>query len=224
MNQQLVFIQNGRAVTDSLMIASEFEKEHDDVLRDIRSQIDKLNEAEEMEFSLRNFEESTYRNERGRTYPKFELTEEAFVLVAMSYTTAKAMKMKVKFISEFKRMSQQAQISVPTISPNQAMAIALQQTAEMMIKVPVLETRLDQVEQKVDTQITLDSGEQRRLQKAIASKVCSIEPTKSERGQLFRQLHNEIKDRWVVTSYKDVLRTKLSEVLRYVDAWVPKRS
>lgn len=54
-------------------------------------------------------------------------------------------------------------------------------------------------------------------------KVCSIESDKELRSGLFRQLHREIKDRWGVPSYKDVRRQDLQGVLRYVDAWVPRR-
>lgn len=111
--------------------------------------------------------------------------------------------------------------SVPTLTPNEAIALSLKQTAEMMTKVPVLESRIDQVEQKVDEQITLASGEQRRLQKAINSKVYSLTQEKEERSEYFRQLHREIKNRCQVTSYKDVLRTDLQKVLKYVEGWVP---
>lgn len=90
-------------------------------------------------------------------------------------------------------------------------------------KIQAVEERIDLVEQKVDKQITLDSGQQRRLQQAIAKKVCTIEPDKAERGELFRQIHREIKDRWQVASYKDVLRYELQDVLNYVEAWKPIR-
>ncbi|WP_031303225.1 Rha family transcriptional regulator, partial [Bacillus thuringiensis] len=49
--QALVFENNGRVVTDSLMIAEMFEKTHDNVLKDIRKQI----EYAGPEFSLVNF-------------------------------------------------------------------------------------------------------------------------------------------------------------------------
>lgn len=42
---QLVFIENGRAVTDSLIVAEEFYKEHRNVLADIENQLKKLDEA-----------------------------------------------------------------------------------------------------------------------------------------------------------------------------------
>ncbi|MDD9284125.1 Rha family transcriptional regulator, partial [Bacillus thuringiensis] len=76
--QALVFENNGKVVTDSLMIAEMFVKTHDNVLKDIRKQI----EYAGPEFSLVNFHESNYENERGRKYLKYNLTEEAFTLVA----------------------------------------------------------------------------------------------------------------------------------------------
>ncbi|WP_203289831.1 Rha family transcriptional regulator [Metabacillus sp. cB07] len=100
---QLVFIENGNAVTDSLTIAEVFGKEHDKVMRDIVTQINKLIEAGELDFSTANFVGSTYIS-RGKNYEKFNLSEDAFTLIAMSYTTVEAMKFKVKFIQEFKRM------------------------------------------------------------------------------------------------------------------------
>ncbi|NYV64618.1 phage antirepressor KilAC domain-containing protein [Bacillus sp. Gen3] len=112
---QLVFIENGQAVTDSLTVSEVFGKKHKNVLADIENQIEKLIEAEEDEFSRLNFQPSTYENERGREYRKYNLTEDAFTLVAMSYVTPEAMKFKVKFIQEFKRMKATLQtISSPS--------------------------------------------------------------------------------------------------------------
>ncbi|PZM63461.1 Rha family transcriptional regulator [Paenibacillus dendritiformis] len=221
---QLVFIQNGQVFTDSLTVAQKFNKTHDNVMRDIKVQLAKLAEAGEQEWGVINFEETQYQHPQNQQwYPKYDLTEDAFAIIAMSYTTPEAMKMKVRFLGEFKRMRQQLQNIVPTLTPNEAIALSLKQTAEMMTKLPELEQKIETVEQKVDKQITLNSGEQRRLQKAVNVKVCSIESDKELRSGLFRQLHREIKDRWGVPSYKDVRRQDLQGVLRYVDAWVPRR-
>lgn len=221
---QLVFIQNGQVFTDSLTVAQKFNKTHDNVMRDIKVQLAKLCEAGEQEWGVINFEETHYQHPQNQQwYPKYDLTEDAFAIIAMSYTTPEAMKMKVRFLGEFKRMRQQLQNIVPTLTPNEAIALSLKQTAEMMTKLPELESKIETVERKVEEQITLDSGAQRRLQKAIGAKVCSMEPDKELRSGLFRQLHREIKDRWGVPSYKDVRRQDLQGVLRYVDAWVPRR-
>ncbi|MHA2896292.1 Rha family transcriptional regulator [Bacillus cereus] len=109
--QALVFENNGKVVTDSLKIAEVFNKRHDNVMADIRTQM----EYAGYEFSLLNFKERIYEN-RGRRYPKIDLTEEAFTLVVMSYNTKEAVQMKIKFIEEFKRMKQhiQNQQKIPT--------------------------------------------------------------------------------------------------------------
>lgn len=134
--QQLVFIANGKAVTDSLVVATVFEKSHDHVIRDIRQQIAKLNEAGEGEWSATNFGETYYQHEQNKQfYPKFNLTEDAFAIVAMSYVTATAMRMKIRFIEEFKRMreqiaSQSKALVIPSYQIEDRVARAKQWIAE----------------------------------------------------------------------------------------------
>lgn len=228
--KQLVFIENGRAVTDSLTVALKFKKDHKNVMRDIEVQLQKLAEAGEQEWGVLNFERTHYQHEQnGQWYPKFDLTEDAFAIVAMGYTTPEAMKMKVKFIQEFKRMREQIS-KMPILTERQAMIQSLKLAVELAEEVDQIKetteahgTKLMEIEQKVEKQITLNSGEQRRLQKAIAQKVYSVEPDEDFRSELFRQLYKEVKDRWQVPSYKDILRQDLQSVLRYVEAWVPIR-
>lgn len=101
--KQLVFLQNGRPVTDSLTVAEVFEKEHRRVMQDIRE----LGCSEE--FRLHHFVQSTYINERGREYTKYLMTEQGFVLLVMSYTGQRAMEFKESYIAEFERMREELQ-------------------------------------------------------------------------------------------------------------------
>lgn len=95
MSKYLVFIKENKAVTDSLIVAEMFGKRHDAVLRDIRTQM----EYSGHDFSLHNFVETQYQHEQNKQfYPKFDLTEDAFMLVCMSYNTKEAVQMKIKFI------------------------------------------------------------------------------------------------------------------------------
>lgn len=107
--KELVGIQNGQAVTDSLTVAEVFGKRHDSVMRDIRNQNMKLVEAGMDEFIFHNFVEREYQSQQGNFYRKYELTEDAFALVAMSYVTPEAMKFKVEFLQEFKRIKAELQ-------------------------------------------------------------------------------------------------------------------
>ncbi|MFE4523986.1 Rha family transcriptional regulator [Cytobacillus firmus] len=228
---QLVFIENNKAVTDSLTVAEVFGKEHKNVVRDIENQINKLNLSGEEEFSLLNFEPSIYTNDRGKEYRKFNLSEDAFTLVAMSYVTPEAMKMKVKFIQEFKKMREQIENSkVKVLDDRTAFIKSLQLTAETAEKQDEMQKvllqhnqKIHEIEHKVEEQITLSSGEQRRLQKGIAQKVYEMESDPKVRPRLFRELHREIKDRFGVASYKDVKRKELQSALRYIENWIPRK-
>ena len=85
------------------------------------------------------------------------------------------------------------------------------------------ENKLLELSEKVDEQITLDHGEQRRLQKGIARRVYSFTDDKKEAGRLFKELHREIKDRFGVPSYKDVKRKELLTAINYIENWVPRK-
>jgi Rha family phage regulatory protein len=160
---KLVFIENDRVVTDSLTVAEVFRKEHRNVLRDIEIQIKKLEEAGEIEWGQLNFEQTQYQNPQNKQwYKKYYLTEEAFTLVAFSYITPEAMKMKVKFIQEFKRMKEelQKQISQPK-SQAEMLLIYAQQFVEQERKLKVLEietqkhsSRIEQIENKIEKRMT----------------------------------------------------------------------
>ncbi|MNB87750.1 Phage regulatory protein Rha [compost metagenome] len=93
--QELVYLEDGQPVTDSLKIAEVFGKQHDNVTRDIRS----LNCSKE--FLHANFKESEYVNNRGRTYPKYTITEAGFLYLAMGYNGEKAARIKEQYIREF---------------------------------------------------------------------------------------------------------------------------
>lgn len=128
---KLVFIENNRPVTDSLTVAEVFGKDHRNVIRDIEVQIEKLNEAGEKEWGVLNFEQTQYQHPQNKQwYPKFNLTEDAFAIVAMSYVTPEAMKMKVRFLEEFKRMRDE--LNKPAFQLPQTMPEALRLLAAEM--------------------------------------------------------------------------------------------
>lgn len=120
--------------------------------------------------------------------------------------------------------------NVVPLSKDQALVTVLRTTADLVedtqaIKNEQHEIRkeLSLINEKVEEQITLTSGEQRAVQKEVAIKVYEIEDDTSIRPKLFRELHREIKDRFAVASYKDVRRQDLQMVLNYIRSWVPRK-
>lgn len=100
----IVFQQNGQAMTNSLIVAREFDKEHRNVMRDIRELIQKgmlKNEQTPM------FVETLYVNEQnGQQYPMYLMNRDGFTLLAMGFTGDRAMEFKLKFLRAFNAMGQ----------------------------------------------------------------------------------------------------------------------
>lgn len=135
---------------------------------------------------------------------------------------------------------------VVPLSKDQALVTVLRTTADLVegqeeIKKEQVEIKrlIQEVDQKVEEQITLTSGEQRKLQKEIARRVYDlaertefqqlgfedgmISPDLSKvKDKLFRQLHRAVKDCFAVPSYKDIRRSDFRDVLSFVSAWRPR--
>lgn len=221
---QLVFVKDRQVVTDSLTVAEVFDKRHDRVLQDIRT----LNCSNE--FRVHHFVESTYKNSVGREYPQFIMTEQGFSLLVMGYTGSEAMKFKERYISEFHRMRDQLQNNIRVLNERESMIQSLKLTAETAERQDELENKLTEhdskitkLENKVENEITLSYGEQRKLQKAVGRRVYELFERKDDRPQAFADIYREIKDRFGVASYKDVRRKDLQTAINYVENWIPRK-
>jgi Rha family phage regulatory protein len=91
---------NGHGRATSLQVAERFGKRHDNVIRAIKS----LGCGEE--FSLLNFEERDYVDERGKLQPMVEMTRDGFALLAMGFTGPQAMAWKIQFLKAFNQLEQ----------------------------------------------------------------------------------------------------------------------
>ena len=99
-----VFVDNhDTARVDSLFVAELFEKNHKEVLRDIRKITDPLSGLSE-EFRQRNFAPSSYRNQQNKKQPCYYLTRDGFTMLVMGYTGQKAMQFKELYIKRFNEM------------------------------------------------------------------------------------------------------------------------
>lgn len=85
-----------RLITTSLKVAEKFEKQHKDVLENIRNLVAENSAA-------KFFNETTYKN-RGKEYPMFEMDRDGFSLLVMGFTGEKALKWKIEYINAFNAM------------------------------------------------------------------------------------------------------------------------
>lgn len=87
-------------VVTSLDVAETFEKEHKNILADIRNIHSNISSAE---FSAL-FYEDLYTASNGKKNPMYYMNRDGFTLLVMGYTGEKAMKFKLAYIKQFNAM------------------------------------------------------------------------------------------------------------------------
>ncbi len=102
MTNNIVFIENNEVVTDSLMVAETFGKQHKNVIQSIHNLHSELEEKDQL-----NFQPNSYKDSYGREQMKYNLTKDGFTLLVMGFTGFEAARFKEMYITEFNRMEQE---------------------------------------------------------------------------------------------------------------------
>lgn len=231
MNQLEPTILNGKRVLTTAQIAGAYGTEPRIINNNFGRNISRY-KAEKHYFllegtDLKEFKRNHQFDESLNRVNKLYLwTEKGAWLHAKSLNTDQAWDAYEMLVDEYYTIQE----NVVPLSKDQALVTVLRTTADLVeghesiIKEQhEIRKLISQVDQKVDEQITLDYGEQRRLQKGVATKVYEVCDDPQLRPKLFRELYREIKDRFGVASYKDVKRKELQAALRYIENWIPRK-
>lgn len=143
---------NDQAMTSSLLVAKEFGKEHNKVMRDIN------NLACSQEFRAANFGESSYVSEQGKEFPMFTMTKDGFSFLVMGYTGKKAAQFKEAYINAFNKMESEIRSSIKPKSQLEILRMSINQLVEQ-------EHRLSSVERDVaETKKEIAEMKQERIE------------------------------------------------------------
>ena len=155
MNEIVFRGTNDQALTNSLLVAKSFGKEHKHVLDSIRKLIDGCAEisADPM------FEETTYVNEQnGQTYPMYLMNRDGFTLLVMDFKGKRAMQFKLEYIKAFNSMEEQIKASQKPKSQLEILQMSINQLVEQ-------EHRLSSVERDVaETKKEIAEMKQERIE------------------------------------------------------------
>lgn len=91
---------NGQILTNSLLVAEKFSKQHKHVIDTIRKLISSA------ENSAQFFASTTYIDESGKKNPMYVMNRDGFTLLAMGFTGEKALQFKLDYIEAFNKMEQ----------------------------------------------------------------------------------------------------------------------
>lgn len=143
---------NDQTMTSSLLVAKEFGKEHNKVMRDIN------NLACSQEFRAANFGESSYVSEQGKEFPMFTMTKDGFSFLVMGYTGKKAAQFKEAYINAFNKMESEIRSSIKPKSQLEILQMSINQLVEQ-------EHRLSSVERDVaETKKEIAEMKQERIE------------------------------------------------------------
>lgn len=137
----LVSTQNGSIITNSLLVAEKFGKQHKNVLTSIKNLIETANNSTGSKLSS-FYELSSYIDSKGEARPFYIMNRDGFSLLVMGFTGKQAMQFKIEFIEAFNRMEQALKQREATLSP----AEQLLRNAQLLVQ---QEQRLNKVEEKV---------------------------------------------------------------------------
>lgn len=122
---QLVFKStDGQPVTNSILVAEKFEKNHRDVLKAIRELITSAQNCAHL------FAECEYPDAYGRDQPMFIMNRDGFSLLVMGFTGQKALNFKLDFIEAFNTMEKQAKALYIPRTYSEALRFAATQIEE----------------------------------------------------------------------------------------------
>lgn len=155
MNEIVFRGTNDQALTNSLLVAKSFGKEHKHVLDSIR----KLTEGCAEISADPMFEETTYVNEQnGQTYPMYLMNRDGFTLLVMDFRGKKAMQFKLEYIKAFNNMEAQIKESQKPKSQLEILQMSINQLVEQ-------EHRLSSVERDVaETKKVIAEMKQERIE------------------------------------------------------------
>ncbi|EEY34192.1 Rha family transcriptional regulator [Pseudoleptotrichia goodfellowii] len=188
----------------SLEVAEITGKRHDNILADIRDEINKLG----LERAVLIFQEGYYLDKNNQTRPKFDLNYRGILQLGARYSA----ETRFKLIQKAEELSNQDK-------PMTIEDMIILQANEMK----TVKTKVDILENKIDNEIRIDSGEQRKLQRAVSVRVYQrLEVINSDSKYLFPAIYRDLKDRFGIASYRDLKRKDLKEALAYIQNWIEK--
>lgn len=141
MNEIILSTQNGEPVASSRQIAENFGKDHNHVMRDIKT----LEEGVSKNGQTPMFYKTEYVHEQnGQKYPMYLMNRDGFSLLVMGFTGKAALEWKLKYIAAFNEMEKKlAQPQIPQGNSLQALNLLVKSLNEQQDAMNRLQVNVD---------------------------------------------------------------------------------
>lgn len=221
MNKLTIINKNGQLLVDSREVAEMVQKEHKNLIRDIKGYIDILNNSHSSNLSSENFfKPYVYMNSRNQEQPCYLLTRKGCDMVANKMTGEKGVLFTAEYVTTFENMENKIK-EVKQLSPMDQLKLQYQVLGEH-------EEKLSEVSEKIiylEGAMTIDHGQAVNIKLAVDLNVrrlcCGNESraytNKKIRSKVYRFIWKSIKEYFNVTAYHNLLRKDTTEALNYIN-------
>lgn len=194
---------------NSREVAEMVEKQHKNLLSDIRGYVDELAGLKIQPSDF--FQNSTYQDKNNRHRPCYLITKKGCEFIAHKLTGTKGTEFTAKYINRFHEMEQE-------LADPRKMSV-LEQIQLLALGNGELVQRIDNVEkgiQEIKQDLPLFAVECERITKAVKKKgiTClggkdsNAYNDKSLRSKVYRDIHNELKRQFEIDTYKALKRSQ----------------
>ena len=197
----------------SLEVAEMVEKDHNKLLRDVRTYIEQLGASNIGHTDF--FVESTYTSEQNKELPCFEVTKKGCEFIANKLTGIKGTEFTAKYINRFHDMEEHIERTRP-----------LTHQEMMRIQLGMIDDVSERVD-KLENTMVIDYGQQRVLERLVNTVVITALGGKGSTAykeiskKVFSECNRDIKDYFDVNSRNNIPRIKFDDACKYIRAWQP---
>lgn len=202
----------------SMEVAEMVGKSHDKLLRDIRTYVEQLSLSKIGESDF--FTESTYKNERGKEYPCYNVTKKGCEFIANKLTGIKGTEFTAKYINRFHDMEDE--LRQPK-SPIQILELEFAALKEVDSKVDAVNKDLQNF--KMDMPLLavecdkITKAVHKRGVDALGGKNSNSYKDSSIRAKVYQDLHRELKRQFGVSTYKAIKRSQCDLAVSIVEEY-----
>ena len=207
--------QDGQLVVTSRQIAEDFEKRHDQVLRDIEVYKSRLSKPQFCGL----FIESEYKAVNGKTNKEYLITRDGFSFLVMGFTGAKALQWKLKYIEAFNIMEQKLKEQPKQLTPMEQLRLQYQVIEEHEEKISKIEKTLERLEVNPSQRKAIQNARHKRVSEILGGKNSVAYKDKSFRAKVYAELGRAFNNYFDVPSYDCTPKNRFSEALELIEAY-----
>ena len=210
----LIIMKNQQAVTTSLNIANDFDKEHHNVIK----------AAESLKKDVVNFNEMFFEGSEpdsyGRPRKVYYMNRDGFTLLVMGFTGSKSLEFKLKYINAFNAMER---VVHAPMSMEDIMISTLETQKQLKIEVRDIKDDVHQLKEEQPIApyplLKMDTARKRKVIEVLGGKKSNAYRTISKR--VFSEAGRDFKEFFGIPRYDMLPKKHAEQGLDYWNDWEP---